>query len=273
MAETATKTGGSKTKALAASSTSDVIWIKWFKSHNNKVTAGDQRFRAYKDRNGTMRILIDPRTNEPKSFTVFAYKDYKLDTSVNEKGEPRNPWHKAVYEFLIGDTKPGGPWLGHDRLNPKRKLLYMVNATEEAKKNTLNRQQLRKMEVTIEEMEPDRLLLFGYLFGASGKDMGYDDVLNALIELVHTPAHTEGMLYTSKDVQDKLLSSDLDYHLVVAGMLMKGMLKFDNGVYKYENAGIGMDLDAVVVWLKDQPNIFASLKPKFLKDANVAANS
>ena len=264
---TATAPGGSKTKNLAASSLkTDAIYIRWHKSHHNKVTAGDQRFRVYKDKvTGEMRRLVDPHTGKEKVFVVFAYKDFKLNVATN-------PWHKAVYEFILGSTEPGGPWRGHERFNPRRKLLYLVNATEEAKKNTATRKEIREMEMAVEAMSPERLLLFGALFGAEGKDMTYDDVLNAVVDLIHTPAHTEGMLFSVKDVQEKLQSKDLDYWLVVAAMQKKQILKFDNGVYKFENAGIGMDLHTVVQWLKDQKGIYSSLSAKLLPN-DVAADS
>lgn len=252
---------GVKTNRLAQpNATPEIIKISWFKSHENKVRAGDKKFRYYKDQEtGEMVALIDPSTGKEKPFTVFAYKDFELDVRNNK-------WHKAVYEFIKGKTIDGGPWRGHPSFNPKLKMLSLVNVTLESKKNRLTRIEIRELEMKLEAMPLDRLMLFGSLFGTNGKNMGYDDVLDVLVEIVKTPDNTVGMFYTQKDIKSKLSSADLDYYLVVSAMINAQTLVFKGDVYKYGDEPVGIDIDAVVRWMKDNPNIYSSQKSKYLKD-------
>lgn len=262
MAEIAQQSArGVKTNRLAQpNATPEIIKVQWFKSHENKIRAGDKKFRCYVDpETREMVTLIDPVTGKDKPFTVFAYKDMQLDVRSNR-------WHKAVYDFLLGKTVEGGPWRGHPSFNPKLKMLSLVNVTKESKRNRLTRIEMRELEMKIEGLSPEKLLLFGSLFGTNGKDMGYDDVLDALIEIVKTPDNTAGMFYTQKDIKSKLNSTDLDYYLVVSAMINAQTLTFKGDVYKYGDEPVGIDIDAVVRWMKDNPNIYSSQKSKYLKD-------
>jgi len=267
---TNTKGLGQKAKNAAAASDDETIVISWVENQYSKF-AGNHTLRAYRDPVERHKLieLRDPTTatkEEPlgqkKPYVILGGKTMKLYIS-------KNPWHMAVYKFIIGNTEEEGQWRGHPRFNPGKKIFTIENVTEKAKKNNLNRKQIRALQTKVETMNQDALMQFGLLFGFDGKELSYDDVLDGIEAIIETPADNSESFFTCANVKEAIENPDFDYIVLVAVLKHKKVFISNDGVYKYNGATIAVTDDQLVKWLKDNSTVYMTLKEKYLAQTKV----
>lgn len=256
---------GKRVDNSANTPASEIVYITWYQNQYTKH-AGDQKLRSYRDpKTKEMRELTDPVTGQPKPFVVFGGgKSSELSMS--------NPWHKTVYEFILGGTKIGGEWMGHPSFHPNKGLLKLENRTAEAKMKNLTRRELRSLEQRIEDLSKGKLMELGIYFSMSGDNVTYDDVLDGLVSIVNTPVEDSESFYNVTDIKKVLDSPDYEYKMLVAVAINKQLFKLDGSVYRYEGKTIGIDADQIVQWLKDNPQVYESMKLKHMAKDDMATD-
>lgn len=254
---TKTQSQGQKAKNVAEAVDNEVVIIEWVETQYAKF-AGKEQIAEYMDREtGEEVILIHPGTKLPTPFTIMENRATKLLLTTN-------PWHKAVYDFIMGKTEPGGTWRGYPSFNPSKKKFTIENITEKAKRNNLNRKQIRSLQTKVEAMSNEALMQFGLLFGFDPKKESYDDILDGIEKIIETPASDNESFFTAANVKETLEDPDFNYIVLVAVLKQNGTIKLDNGTYKYNGATVAVSDEQLIQWLKDNSTVYVSLKDKYL---------
>lgn len=194
---------------------------------NNPAKFNYCKFGTYKNRKGKIVKLIDPNGLEVSGFEM---NNAVLSLDINNEDD------KRVYEFLKDHPLISGFTIDDMRATEEKSAETALKSAEAITiASKLNFNEIR-----------DIALLMGV-----GLDL--DDMLVKAKVIQYANTSPENFLSLLNDI-------DREHRVFLKKALDKDVLNKVNGVWKHGTNNIGLTDDQVIIWLKDNADVYALLK-------------
>lgn len=216
------------------------------------VMSQPQTFSAYKNDN-TGEIVTFKDANGNPSTVTFTQNVTKLHRDV--------PKENRIIEFMLAYSKSSS-------FNKRSRGLTIEDKVETASDRNAVRMQRNQAEIEVGKyITEDKIIDLGYLLGVYTKT-------NMKVPEKVTPEFKEVLkneVFTILDsnpdfVYKAVTNADKDFVLTFHKGVAKGIFKLaENSMFKYNASPMGVDESACVLWLKNNADVYAALKPEIDK--------
>lgn len=210
------------------------------------IMAQPQAFSAYKDDNTGEVITFKDANGKPSTIT-FTTPITKLHRDI--------PRENRIIEFML-EYRKSSSWQKRGR------GLTIEDKVVDAKSKNLVREQRNQAEIEVGKyITEGKITDLGYLLGVYTK-LGVKDAAKMDKEVLKNEIFT--ILDNDPDkVYKAVTNQDKDFVLTFHKGVAKGIFKLaENSMFKYNASPMGVDESACVLWLKNNADVYAALKPE-----------
>ncbi len=190
---------------------------------------------TYKDRKGRKHTLLDIN-GDPMEFEM---RSPAMSLDIDDDHE------NTIYQWLKNNPSTLG------KITIKDTIETQIVATE----NMIASAEAIQIAIAMSNAE---LKDFAKLTGIRTKDNSIEFIKAQIIKMANdNPEKFQGIM------NDR----DKDYRVFIEKAIDADLLAFRNGTYKYNKETIGLNDDAVIIWLKENKDIYALLRKELKKVA------
>lgn len=199
-------------------------------------------FSSYKDKQGYLRELVDVNGVVQREFTMY---NPVVKLNLEEEG------HNQIYEFIKDHplTLQGIVRIEDITLKQQEEAEKAIDAADAviiaAKMNTKEYRDFAKLagfgKVSNDEVLKSKVIKMAYDNPAKFMSIHHDD--------------------------------DKDMRTFLHDAIENKIFKFSNGTWKYGNVNMGLTKDSIIVWLKDNIDVYALLKNEMRKEKPIKATN